>query len=101
LAVLEFLQDLRHVVDAPPEALLACPIGLIAALHFASGEQKIVQGARVDRVVRAAREETLSRRRPAWVKTLGVCLGLSVAVGNFLYIQDPALISSLLSRIPY
>jgi hypothetical protein len=96
--VLDIIDHLKHVVDAPPQALLACPIGLIAALHFASASEDEIKGARNDAVVRLARAEAV--KRPAWVKGVGVSLGLCVAVANYLYIQDPNFLAQISRFIP-
>ncbi len=97
--MLDILEMLKGCIDAPPQAILACPIGLIAALHFASGSQKEIRGARTDNVVRLARQEAV--HRPGWVKALGIGLGLGVAVGNFLYIQDPQFLTAISHNLPF
>jgi hypothetical protein len=99
MAVLDIFDNIKHVIDAPPEALLACPVGLIAALHFASGSNPEIKGAKNDNVVRVARAEAF--HRPGWIKALGIGLGLGVAGGNFIYIQDPTLLASMLDRLPF
>ena len=95
--VLDILQNLRSVIDAPPEVLLACPAGIIAALHFASGNTEQIKGARCDQVVRQTK--AMAVQRPGWIRSLGVCLGLAVAGSNFLYLQDPNFVTNLLNFI--
>ena len=96
--MLELIQNIRNVIDAPPQVLLACPVGLIAALHFAGTTTEQIKGARCDSVVRGAKANALER--PSWIKGLGVGLGLSVAGGSFMYLQDPHFWPSLLRYLP-
>ena len=96
--MIDILEQMKIVIDAPPEAVLACPVGLITALHFASGTNPEIKGARGDSVVRQARLELVAR--PAWVKMVGIGLGLTVAACNFLYIQDPQFLTAILTRLP-
>jgi hypothetical protein len=95
----DVLQSIQNVIDAPPEALLACPVGIIAALHFASASPDEIKGARNDRVVREARAAAI--HRPGWIKALGVGLGLGVAGGNFMYLQDPNFWPSFVNSLPF
>jgi hypothetical protein len=97
--VLEVIQSIRGVIDAPPEVILACPVGIIAALHFAGATTDPIKGARTDSVVREARAATVER--PSWIKAVGVGLGLGIAGGNFMYLQDPSFWPSLLDRLPF
>ncbi len=97
--MLDVLQNFQNVVDAPLQVILACPIGVIAALHFAGAPSNEIKGARCDQVVRAAKAEAV--HRPAWIRTLGIGLGLSVAAGNFLFIQNPDYLSVLMNSLPF
>jgi hypothetical protein len=97
--VLDIIQNISSVIDAPAEVILACPVGVIAALHFASATTAEIKGARCDQVVREAKAAAV--QRPAWVKTLGISLGLGVAGGNYMYLQDPNFWPSLINNLPF
>jgi hypothetical protein len=96
--LLDVLQNIQNVIDAPPQVLLACPVGIIAALHFASASTDEIKGARCDQVVRQAKAAAV--QRPAWIKALGIGLGLGVAGGNFMYLQDPNFWPIFLNNLP-
>lgn len=97
--MLDVLRDMFSIIDAPAQVILACPIGVIAALHFASATTEDIKGARCDQVVREAKAAAV--QRPGWIKSLGVGLGLGVAGGNFMYLQDPNFWPSLIHRLPF
>jgi hypothetical protein len=97
--MLDILQSITTVIDAPPQVILACPVGLIAALHFASASTEEIKGARCDQVVRLAKANAV--QRPGWIKSVGVGLGLGVAGGNFMYLQDPNFWPSLFNSLPF
>jgi hypothetical protein len=87
------------VIDAPAQVILACPVGLIAALHFASATTTEIKGARCDSVVREAKAAAVER--PAWIKRIGVSLGLAIAGGSFMYLQDPNFWPALVRNLPF
>ncbi len=96
--LLDVIQTFQNVIDAPTEVLLACPVGIIAALHFASATPDEIKGARCDQVVREAKAAAV--QRPRWIQGLGVGLGLGIAGGNFMYMQDPDFWSNILAALP-
>jgi hypothetical protein len=97
--MLDLVESLRTVIDAPVGVVLACPVGVIAALHFAGLSNEKIQGSKADPVVKAARASVL--KRPGWIQPLGISLGLGVAGGNFMYLQDPNFWPNLLNSLPF
>jgi hypothetical protein len=97
--MLDYIQIIRDVIDAPIQVIIGCPLGIIAALHFASSSTPKIKGARSDSVVRQARE--IAVPHSGWVKALGVCLSLGVAGGSFMHLQSPELSALLSSTLPF
>jgi polyferredoxin len=97
--VLDIIESIRGVMDAPPEVVLACPVGIIAALHFASDPAADIKGARSDSIVRQAKAELV--QRPAWVRVVGVALGLGIAGWNYVHLQQPTFWANLLQTVQF
>lgn len=97
--VLEIIQNISSVMDAPAEVILACPIGVIAALHFAGSSTDEIKGARCDQVVREAKAAAV--QRPRWINAMGIGLGLGVAGVNYMYLQDRNFWPSLINNLPF
>jgi hypothetical protein len=96
--VLEYIQVLKSVLDVPLQVVIGCPLGIVAALHFANSSTPEVKGARSDTVVRQAKAMATPYTR--WLKSVGVVLGLGVSAGSFLYLQDPDLFMFLVRALP-
>jgi hypothetical protein len=96
----EFIKTFYLSLDAPLVIVIGCPIGIVLALHFASDQNRDIQGARCDSVVREARLNSVGGR--SWLKSVGVVVSLLYGLYSFIYLLDRNMIVWILDRIfPY
>jgi hypothetical protein len=83
--VFDLWDQLVSVVDAPVGAMLACPMGILVALHFAGGKPaNHIGGPRADKWARESGME-VAVARPAWINALAIGGALGTVIAASIY----------------
>jgi hypothetical protein len=83
----EFIDNIRASLNAPWAIILACPISIIAALHFSSREHGTMYGSDTSASLSASIISV--RSKSGWIRIALAYIFAAIAAGSFYYMMDP------------